>query len=237
MEILVDYNNVLDAHRKKGVRYVAERILSVIGPVRFGNRQRASIRLYDGWYEAQSPSRVAQEVSADVQANSPHTITLLDGTLTKRLIVSLELAYSLRSDPTVHLWHTFRPKSPQSNFSCHAPASVGCTGSPCPLAPMERFIAKRKCPVAGCSLRPHDLLVRNEQKLIDTMIAADLFSLHLNTAPEAVVVSSDDDLLPAIRMIAKSGTKVIHVLTRPPNASLSQYVSGLDAAAYTQLQL
>lgn len=221
----------------KGVRYVSERILTAIGVARIGERQRATIRLYDGWYEAQSPSRVAQQVSADVQANSPHTVTLLDGAQTKRLIVSLELAYSLRSDPTVHLWHTFRPKAPQSNVTCKTPASVGCTATPCPLAPMERFIAKRKCPIAGCTLKPHDLLVRNEQKLIDTMMAADLFSLHLSSASEAVIVSSDDDLLPAIRMIAKNGTKVFHVLTRPPNASLAHYVSGLDASTYTQLQL
>jgi uncharacterized LabA/DUF88 family protein len=237
MEILVDYNNILEVDRKKGVRYVSERILSVIGPFRLGERHRATIRLYDGWYEAQSPSRVAQEVSADVQANCPHTVTLVDGTDTKRLIVSVELAYSLRSDPTVHLWHTFRAKSPQSNVSCKTPLSAGCTAASCPLAPMERFIAKRKCPVAGCSLKPQDFLVRNEQKLIDTMMAADLFSLHLSSAPEAVIVSSDDDLLPVIRMIAKSGTNVLHVLTRPPNASLAQYVNGLDANTYTQLQL
>ena len=237
MEILVDYSNVLDADRKKGVRFVAERILTAIGPRRVDDRQRATIRLYDGWYEAQSPSRVAQEVSADVQANSPHTMTLLDGSLSKRLVVSIELAYSLRSDPTVHLWHTFRPKAPQSNVTCHPPLSVGCTVSPCPLAPMERFISKRKCPIATCTLKPHDLLVRNEQKLVDTMMAADLFSLHLNSAAEAVIVSSDDDLLPAIRMVAKSGTKVIHILTRAPSTSLSTYVNGLDASAYTQLQL
>ena len=237
MEILVDYNNVLDTDRKKGVRFVAERILSAIGPLRFGERQRATIRLYDGWYELQSLSRVAQAVSADVQANSPHTVMLLDGTLSKRLIVSIELAYSLRSDPTVHLFHTFRPKALQRNVSCHTPVSVGCTVSPCPLAPMERFIAKQKCPITACTLKPHDLLVRNEQKLIDTMMAADLFSLHLSSAPEAVIVSSDDDLFPAIRMIARSGTNVIHILTQPPSPFLRHYVNGLDATAYTQLQL
>ena len=237
MDILVDYNNVLEAHRRRGVRYVTERVLSAIGPNHLGGRRRAMFRLYDGWYEFQSPSRTAQEVSADVQANTPHTATLSDGPASARIVVSVELAYSLRSDPTLHLWHTFRPKAPQSNFACKDPQQAGCQVSACPLQPTTAFITRQRCPTSGCPVTPADLLVRNEQKLVDTMIAADLFSLFLRTSPAVALVSSDDDHLPIIRMLVREGMTVFHVLTRPPHQSLSLYLTNLDRTKYIQLQM
>ena len=236
MEILVDYNNVLEVDRRRGIVYLVEKLLGTIGPSRFGSRSRASIRLYDGWYELQSLTRTAQETSADVQANSPRTVQLQSQGTSKTLIVNVELAYSLMSDPTVHLWHTFRPKNPQSNITCRQPHEAVCAVVACPLAPMSAFLSTRTCPESSCNLKPADFVVRNEQKLVDTMIASDLFALHLASAPEAVIVSSDDDLLPAIRMLVKCGTSVIHVLTRPPSFSMDLYLHGLDDK-YVQLQL
>ncbi len=237
MDILVDYNNVLDVHRRKGVRYVAERILHAIGPHRLTGRKRVSFRLYDGWYELQSPTRVAQQVSADVQANTPHTTTIADGTQRATVLVNIELAYSLRSEPTMHLWHTFRPKTPQSNLSCTDPRILGCRIPHCPLLPAQAFIAQQRCPENGCALTPNDLFVRNEQKLVDTMIAADLFSLFMTAAPSVVLVSSDDDHLPIIRMLARTGMTVFHVLTRPPHPSIRLYLQDLDPSKYIQAQM
>ena len=107
----------------------------------------------------------------------------------------------------------------------------------CPLADMESFISRRRCPNSPCPLKPSDLLVRNEQKLVDTMMAADLFSLHLSGSADAVVVSSDDDLLPVIRLLVSRGVNVVHLLTRPPNAALPHYVVGLDRRQYVPLQM
>jgi len=179
MEILVDYNNVLEADRRRGIVYFVDKLMGTIGPDRFGSRSRANIRLYDGWYELQSLTRVAQETSADLQANLPRTVRLQSNGVSKTLIVNAELAYSLRSDPTVHLWHTFRPKNPQSNISCRQPQEAGCTMAACPLSPMSSFLSTRACPEPACGVKPADFVVRNEQKLVDTMIASDLFSLHL----------------------------------------------------------
>ncbi|HVA48307.1 MAG TPA: hypothetical protein VNH11_18215 [Pirellulales bacterium] len=237
MDILVDYNNVLDADRRRGVRYVTERVLTAIGPGCFGGRGRARFRLYDGWYELQSPSRVAQEVSADVQANTPHTASISDGANIAKIVVTVELAYSLRSDPTMHLWHTFRPKAPQSNFECKDPRLAGCHVQACPLQATATFIARQRCPERGCMIKPPDLLMRNEQKLVDTMIAADLFYLFLRTASAVAVVSSDDDYLPIIRMLVREGMTVFHVLTRPVHQSIALYLSNLDNNKYVQLQM
>ncbi len=57
MEILVDYNNILEIHRRRGVIYLTELILQSIGPSRLGSHNRVNFRLYDGWYERQSLTR------------------------------------------------------------------------------------------------------------------------------------------------------------------------------------
>ena len=237
MEILVDYNNVLTSDRRKGIRYVTERILNAIGPHRLGKRSRASFRLYDGWYELQSLTRTAQEVFADVQANTPHTASFLDDSVKATVIVNVELAYSLRCDPTVPLYHTFRPKTPQSNVTCRSPRLAGCKALQCPLEPMATFISASQCPDDTCSFTPPDLLIRNEQKLVDAMMAADLFSILMTSAPEVVLVSSDDDLLPVIRLLVKTGMTVFHVLTRPPSQSMSLCLHGLDDNKYFQIEI
>jgi len=86
-------------------------------------------------------------------------------------------------------------------------------------------------------IKPPDLLMRNEQKLVDTMIAADLFYLFLRTASAVAVVSSDDDYLPIIRMLVREGMTVFHVLTRPVHQSIALYLSNLDNNKYVQLQM
>ena len=57
MEVIVDYNNLLETDRRKGLRYVAERIVTAIGPARIGDDNLVRLRLYDGWYELQSPTQ------------------------------------------------------------------------------------------------------------------------------------------------------------------------------------
>ena len=237
MEILVDYNNVADADRRKGIRYITERVLAAIGPDKIGSRRRVTFRLYDGWFEMQSPSRVAQAVSADVQTNAPHTAVLLDGAEKKKVTVNVELAFSLRSEPTVHLWHTFRQKAKHGNFTCTPPASAGCVIAGCPLQPIAGFFSNKQCPQPTCTITPEDVFTRNEQKLVDTMIAADLFSLFMSSAPEAVLVSSDDDHLPIVRLLVNTGMTIFHVLTRPKSHSMGLYLRGLDPNKYLQFQM
>lgn len=232
----MDYSNLREVDRRNGVVYITEKILNAIGPGFLGTRNRVTFRFYDGWYELQSLTKNAQSVSADIQNNMPRTVTLRDASTSKNVIVNVELAYTLRNDPNVHLWHTFRPKSGQRNLTCKVPQAAGCNMPVCPLSPVTAFFLTGACPEASCAIRPHDLLVRNEQKLVDTMIASDMFSIHLDSASEAVLVSSDDDLFPPIRTLVKLGTTVLHVLTHPPSHSMPLYLRDLSSK-YVQIRL
>jgi uncharacterized LabA/DUF88 family protein len=238
MQVIADYNNIPDAIRRRGLKYLAEKIALTLGPTAVGKYRRLHIRLYDGWYQVQRLTHLAQSTSAELQREFPTTITLPSphGTAV-RAVVAAEMAYSLHCDPTMHIWHTFRPRSGQSNVSCKSPASAGCTSRACVLSELPRFFATQQCPEASCTISAEDLIVRNEQKLVDSMMATDLMSLHLTSSEELVVVSSDDDLWPAIRLLLQRGHTVYHIHTKPNRATPPFYSQRIPDTQYIQLHL
>lgn len=82
-----------------------------------------------------------------------------------------------------------------------------------------------------------DLIVRNEQKLVDSMMATDLMSLHLSSQEELVVVSSDDDLWPSLRLLLHRGHTIYHVHTKPNRPTPTFYTQRVPARQYIQLHL
>lgn len=236
MIVLVDYNNVLETERRRGIVYLVDRIISVLDPEHIRRYRRIALRLYDGWYEMQSPTRHAQQIAADVQKAFPSTRTLTDKAGAFNAIVNVELAYSLRCDPGVNIWHTYRQRSTFNNLSCHPPHSVGCTSPACVLSPIHTFFSTGKCPTPGCNVTPSDLFTRNEQKLVDSMIVADMFFWHLSSHAELAIVSSDDDLWPAIRMLLLRGMKVFHIHTHPGRTTRAFYTQGIGSD-YVQLSM
>ncbi len=236
MIILVDYNNVLEIDRRRGITYVIDRIISALDPALLRPYRRISFRLYDGWYEKQSLTRHAQVLSAEVQAHFPAKKTLTDKAGQFPVLVNVELAYSLRCDPAVHMWHTYRPRSTIGDLTCHQPQSVGCTSPSCVLAPIQRLFATGKCPEPGCTVTVDHIVSRSVQKLVDVMIFADMFFSLLNAHAELAVVSSDDDLLPAIRMLLSRKMRIFHIHTRPSRTTHKFYTQGIGPD-YVQLNL
>jgi hypothetical protein len=107
--------------------------------------------------------------------------------------------------------------------------------SQCPLAAFDPFLRLKKCPSAGCGVTPIDVLVRAEQKLVDTMLVADLVHLSSGGAP-LIVVSSDDDLWPGIESALLRGARVVQVQTLPGRFTPAHYVSATPLG-FTQVSL
>ncbi len=236
MDILVDYNNVPEIQRRRGAMFVVDKIVNALGSAHLAHTQRVSFRLYDGWYENQSPTRRAQQVAAEVQQQTPRAITLGCGLEQTKIIVNVELAYSLKAAPAQHIWHTYRPRYYPGDVKFRDPRTAGCSDPDCPLVAMYRLFQDRHCPQAGCELTPEAFLYRSEQKLVDTMMAADLFSLHLQSSKEIVVVTSDDDLWPAIKLVLQLGIRVFHIHTLPGRRTPPFYCRSAGSD-YIQLEL
>ena len=63
MDVLVDYYNIPEQERRKGVPYVVDRIMATMVPNHVDDRhRRVDIRLYGGWYEERSLTRDAQQI-------------------------------------------------------------------------------------------------------------------------------------------------------------------------------
>ena len=238
MQVIIDYNNIHLTVRRRGLKYIAEEIARTLGATAVGKYRRLHLRLYDGWYRVQNPTPLAQTTSAEVQRDFPTTVTVpVSGGQPVRAVVAAEMAYSLHCDPNTHIWHTFRPRSGQSNVACNTPTSAGCVSQSCVLSALPRFFSSQQCPDTNCSITPEDLIIRNEQKLVDSMMATDLMSLHLSSQEELVVVSSDDDLWPAIRLLLHRGHTIYHIHTKSTHITPSFYSQRIPVSQYIQLHL
>lgn len=238
MQVIVDYNNIDLAVRRHGLKYLAELIAHTLGPLAVGKYRRLHLRLYDGWYRAQSPTPLAQSTSAEVQRDFPMMVALpVPNAQPVRAVVAAEMAYSLHCDPNSHIWHTFRPRSGQANVSCNSTTAAGCVSSQCKLSELPHFFRSRRCPDEHCSVTTEALIVRNEQKLVDSMMATDLLSFHLSSQEELVVVSSDDDLWPAIRLLLHRGHTIYHIHTIRTHNTPAFYLQRVPASQYIQLHM
>ena len=235
MDIFVDYYNVSSKHRRSGLVDVVERIVSAVVPDYLdSDDKRVNLRLYGGWYEDQKPTRDAQSLSQSVTENYPSAIR----SNSRFVIVSVELAYSMKCDPSHHLWYTLRSKTAPRGIVFQSPQSAGCVlPDRCPLHPSYDFFVRGECPEQDCLVKSSLVLRRREQKLVDTMLAADLFySLQLSSEKQVVLVSSDDDLWPVIKTALQLGLNVIHIHTEKGYATRPDYVRGVGAG-YMELNL
>ena len=235
MDVLVDYYNVSQQHRSKGIAHVVDRIVSAIVPghVNAGERH-VELRLYGGWYEDRTPTRDAQAISATLREHYPMAIS---GEPDRRLIVNVQLAYSMKCDPSHHLWHTLRSKTAPRGMKFVDPSSAGCRlADRCPLRPGYDFFVRGRCPEQDCRVTGPLVLRRREQKLVDAMLAADVFFDIFSNEQQIAVVSSDDDLWPVIRTALQFGIGVVHIHTKKGYETKPDYVRG-ESAGYVQVNL
>ena len=93
----------------------------------------------------------------------------------------------------------------------------------CPVASLDPFIRGDACPVDGCAVTPGTVLVRAEQKLVDSMMVVDLAYLAQTTGDPLVLVSADDDLWPGIRFALLHGARLTHVVPRRGESAPGRY--------------
>jgi uncharacterized LabA/DUF88 family protein len=230
---LVDYNNLPAAIRNKGFRYIADIIVDAAGE-HLSSVRSLTLRLYDGWYRGTHTTRYANKVRLEIDRQQSFVAKQASGHSTRRFLVRIEQAFSVLDEPAKSVFHTFRPDRSAGGVRLQRGTDLGCRSPSCPLDIVAGFISERACPVSECTIRCDSLLSRNEQKLIDTMICVDLIHLAAGQYGLAVVLSSDDDLVPAIRYACRRDLFVLHIGTHAGRCLLPEYVDGLsNKYAYT----
>jgi uncharacterized LabA/DUF88 family protein len=221
INILVDYDNLTKIDKSRGLLQLATRIIGKIGTPETAGKSRANLRLYGGWYHQGNITRRAQDLATDIQANFPMVLPVPQAG--KNLIASVELAFSLFISPREHLFNTFRIRGYPMDLNCDDPSIHGCIDSTCPVRHIHSFITTGRCVGQTCNVGPSDILYRGEQKLVDTMIATDLFYLSMISSDPIVIVSSDEDFWPAIRYAVALGSSIIHIHAKPNRQTPMHY--------------
>ena len=199
MDVLVDYYNIPQQERRKGIAYLINRIISAIVPLVTVRERRVDMRLYGGWYEDTSPTR--ERATSGEGASWPYTDS------NRRRWGAAD------GECRTRLQHAVRSRAPHS---------------------VHVTIEDR---TALARIHRSQLIVRRrEQKLVDTMLAADVFfNVHSN-AHQIALVSSDDDLWPAINTALQFGVEVIHLHTVSGHTTRPSYLR-VGRADYTELSL
>jgi len=76
MQVIIDYNNIDPRTRRRGLKYVAQSIAHCLGSVAVGKYRRLHLRFYDGWYQVQTPTQLAQTTAAELQRDFPIIVTV-----------------------------------------------------------------------------------------------------------------------------------------------------------------
>lgn len=195
---------------------------------------RLAVRLYGGWDIDGSLTRVAQLLAAEIQRGFPAPLarTEANGKVVSRL-TTVELATHGLAAPSLILRRTYVRDRTVPRTRCKSRPWTKCS-SPglCALSDMENFFLGSTCPTAGCVVTPSDVLRRDEQKQVDTLIVADLCELSLrHGAKHVVLVSSDADMWPGVLACLSSGSSVVQINTTPGMSTPRHLKSNLGRMA------
>ncbi len=226
MIVLIDYDNLPRIEQKRGLLHVVTRILETIGSQRLSLAPRVRLKLYGGWLESNQLSPYAKRLIGQ-SGVFPRALSITDKAGTARVIVRVDMGYSLEIEPSFNLEDTFRRRGMPKGLSCTALPLTNCSNvSGCPVAGFHSLISNEVCSELTCTVPLADIITRHEQKLVDTMIVADLIHLATSRTPEIVLVSSDDDLWTGIKSALLIGSRILHIHTIPGRKTPSRYSIG-----------
>lgn len=216
LNVFVDYDNVDPSLKRAGPVSLGRTLAGYIPSATLVQYDAVKIRLYGGWRVKGSLTNAAQRIIPDIQANSLTVFNIsLDGGM-KPIRLKIELAQTPISN-NILLEETlvrdrdlrkFRVKQSQWT-ECAAP------GLRCGFSQFSSLAYDTPCTTTGCSSKLSDLFVRDEQKMVDTLLVADLtYQCLSQNASNIVVVSSDIDMWPGVLVAIKKGCNVIHLHPR-----------------------
>lgn len=232
MLVLIDYDNVDFTERRSGLDHVLRKAVSLIDDPSL-TIDAVRVRLYGGWYEGGNLTRLGQSLSAElrnvcpVNYQSPHSA--------QPIFLRGELATSILAAPKALVSNTFRKKGYPRNLKCEERPWLSCKDNQsCPLNAVQKFLDDEVCGESGCVVRPDEVLHKQEQKVVDSMMVADL--IDYSSSPSAVVgiVSRDDDVWPGIYMACRTASAVIHVSTSS-STRVPKYYDSLPAQRYRRV--
>lgn len=226
-DVLVDFDNLDFQTKRSGLAQLSTKIVNSVARVKSTFPDRCRIKLYGGWYEDETLSDQANNLIGQIEENSNALVVLWQtGRSQGKALVKLEMAFGLEVEPQRTLFNTLRTRAFSDRVYSNPFRLKRCQERDCPVAIVAKVFAEKRCSKDRCYTTPEDVFKKTEQKLVDTMITADL--IYLGTPDnQLVLVSSDDDLWPGIQMALLRGAQVLQLHTRQRASTPRTYARGL----------
>ncbi len=198
---------------RDGIEELISESLSVVPAAR-----ELTIRLYAGWHGSESQG--AQDLPHMVAGALRHFPRRV-----KHQRLRIEVADHPIWNSSVRILNSIR----DSRLS-HMPARIAeptnCRNTNCCTLPASRSWFRGACPEPTCPVRLLDIASQMRQKMVDTLLTADAMTIIADAIADTVIlVSDDDDMLPALLALAASDLQLIHLRRqrRPNNRSARYY--------------
>lgn len=243
LHILVDFDNIMPLTRKKGVDHVLHCILDAAAGVLGSDLpKRVTVRLYGGWYDGEILTYNAQKLVRSRYFSSPVPRCPTGFASSNMILLKAELARSLLSRAgdrlAVPLPYTYRTRPVSAaGFRARLPSHERCGVQPCFVSELDEFFRTGQCPHSRNHPDIASCVLRDEQKLVDVLLATDLMYLaHGGSGVAVVLVTSDDDLWPAILQALSELKTLVHVHTQD-GGKREQYEKFVDHEHYVKTKL
>jgi uncharacterized LabA/DUF88 family protein len=215
LSILIDFDNVDTAIRQGSVVTMAKSIVASIPKSVLDQYQDLNVRLYGGWRSQGTLTTQAQRIVPDIRKNSPTVISVGIGDSSASMGLQVNLADSpiwqgpILTDMLVKDRDLRKFRSRQSPWSDCANHLV------CGMSQLAALTYSTACQDSHCGATAADVLIRDEQKMVDTLLVSDIAYIALkDKAKDLVVVSSDIDMWPGVLLALNAGCYVTHVHTK-----------------------
>lgn len=239
--VLVDYDNVDRTHTLSGPVNLAKMLVSLLPSAILARHQGVIVRLYGGWRSNGILTHFAQKLVPDISAQSPTIVSIPNSGSPLNVRVTVELAEGPIGS-SASLEQTFVRDRDLRNFRARAFPLAECAApSSCGLSQFSGHSHSTACSNAGCNSKLAHVFVRDEQKMVDTLIVADIaHQAFSGKATDIVVVSSDTDMWPGVLLALRAGCSVIHIHTKHGYRTQRHLMNTLGmhlSRAYTQLSV
>jgi hypothetical protein len=227
MDVLVDFDNLNPQMKRAGLALLTARIVDAITGIKKKFPDRCRLRFYGGWYADERLTDQAEELITQIEDNKNALVVpwSIGGNQGKTL-AQLEMAYGLEVEPQRPLFFTLRTRPFGDHIRSNKFRLLRCDQTDCPVRVAVRFFDQKRCLKDRCHTTPGDVFSKSEQKLVDTMLTADLIYLG-RRGHKLAVVSSDDDLWPGMQTALLQGAEVIQLHTHPSMFMPKVYIRGL----------
>lgn len=241
LTVLVDFDNVEPSLTRAGPINLAKSLVPLVPSAVLARYDSIQVRLYGGWRSMGTLTKGAQRLIPDIRAGSP-TVVGRPGPSTG---TPIRLTVELAEGPigmTTQLQETLVHDRDLRRFRARATwAECANPGSGCGMNSYSALSHATPCSASGCGSRLSHVLVRDEQKMVDTLLVADIAHQALALkATDVVVVSSDTDMWPGVLLAMRAGCNVVHLHTRSGWKTQRHLMATLGPSTshrYTQLSV